>query len=94
MRSAVSMAVLRQLLGCHPQPLLELSHFLDQLTPRRGVWVFRPCPRAYLHQRPYHRRDPSLIPWVKALARGFRNQQNFINAIYFHCGGLDMDPGH
>ena len=39
-------------------------------------------------------RDPSLILWVKALARGFRNQQNFINAIYFHCGGLDMDPGH
>ena len=33
MRSAVSMAVLRQLLGCHPQSLLELSHFLDQLTP-------------------------------------------------------------
>ena len=34
------------------------------------------------------------IQWVKAMARGFRNQQNFINAIYFHCGGLDMAPGH
>ena len=34
------------------------------------------------------------IQWVKATARGFRNQQNFINAIYFHCGGLDMAPGH
>jgi hypothetical protein len=22
--------------------------------------------------------------------RGFRNKQNFINAIYFHCGGLDL----
>ncbi len=27
----------------------------------------------------------SRIPWVKATARGFRNQQNFINAIYFHA---------
>lgn len=35
----------------------------------------------------------SRIQWVKATARGFRNQQNFINAIYFHCGGLDLDPG-
>jgi len=25
-------------------------------------------------------------------ARGFRNRQIFINAIYFHCGGLDMNP--
>src|SRR5258708_5474811 len=32
------------------------------------------------------------IQWVKYTARGFRNQQNFINAIYFHCGGLDLDP--
>ena len=36
----------------------------------------------------------SRIQWVKATARGFRNQQNFINAIYFHCGGLDMAPAH
>ena len=37
----------------------------------------------------------SRIQWVKATARGFRNQQNFINAIYFHCcGGLDMAPSH
>ena len=28
----------------------------------------------------------------KATARGFRNQQNFINAIYFHCGKLDLAP--
>src|ERR1035437_231284 len=32
------------------------------------------------------------IQWVKYTARGFRNRQNFINAIYFHCGGLDMNP--
>jgi transposase len=26
------------------------------------------------------------IQWVKYNASGFRNKQNFINAIYFHCG--------
>jgi len=34
----------------------------------------------------------SKIQWVKYTARGFRNKQNFITAIYFHCGGLDMTP--
>ena len=32
------------------------------------------------------------IQWVKYTARGFRNQQNFTTAIYFHCGGLDLAP--
>ncbi len=32
------------------------------------------------------------IQWVKYTARGFRNKQNFIQAIYFHCGGLDLAP--
>lgn len=32
------------------------------------------------------------IPWVKYTARGFRNQQNCITAIYFHCGGLELAP--
>ena len=32
------------------------------------------------------------IQWVKYTARGFRNKQNFIKAIYFHCGGLDLAP--
>jgi transposase len=34
----------------------------------------------------------SRIQWVKATVRGFRNQQNLITAIYFHCGGLDLNP--
>jgi len=29
---------------------------------------------------------------VKYTARGFRNFQNFVHAIYFHCGGLDLAP--
>jgi len=28
----------------------------------------------------------------EATARGFRNKQNFIHAICFHCGGLDLAP--
>jgi transposase len=32
------------------------------------------------------------IQWVKYTARGFRSQKNIINAIYFHCGGLDLAP--
>jgi transposase len=33
------------------------------------------------------------IQWVKYTARGFRNQRNFVTAIYFHCGGLNLNPG-
>lgn len=35
----------------------------------------------------------SKIQWVKYTARGFRNTRNFLTAIYFHCGGLDLMPG-
>jgi len=32
------------------------------------------------------------IQTIKKKAYGFRNVQRFINAIYFHCGGLDLYP--
>ena len=35
---------------------------------------------------------PTAVFRVKYTARGFRNQQNFITAIYFHCGGLELAP--
>src|ERR1035437_9497241 len=50
---------------------------------------------AYLRHRITNAGSESLnakIQWVKYTARDFRNRQNFINAIYFHCGGLDMNP--
>jgi hypothetical protein len=34
-----------------------------------------------------------ILPNAEGIAdpsRGFRNKQNFIKAIYFHCGGLDL----
>jgi transposase len=34
----------------------------------------------------------SKIQWIKYTARGFRNHDNFVTAIYFHCGGLDLAP--
>jgi transposase len=32
------------------------------------------------------------IQTVKRRARGFRNRERFRNAIYFHCGGLNLYP--
>jgi hypothetical protein len=29
---------------------------------------------------------------LASTARGFRNFQNFVTAIYFHCGKLDLVP--
>jgi transposase len=49
----------------------------------------------YLRHRITNAASESLnakIQWIKYTARGFRNKQNFINAIYFHCGGLDLAP--
>lgn len=34
----------------------------------------------------------SKIPWIKYTARGFRTFENFRTAIYFHCGGLQLEP--
>ena len=32
------------------------------------------------------------IQWIKYSSRGFRNRERFKLAIYFHCGGLDLNP--
>jgi transposase len=34
----------------------------------------------------------SRIQWIKRMACGYRNRENFRNAIYFHLGGLDLYP--
>ncbi len=36
----------------------------------------------------------SKIQWVKYMARGSSNEENFRTAIYFHCGRLDLAPGY
>jgi transposase len=34
----------------------------------------------------------AIIQKLKADARGYRSRERFRNAIYFHCGGLDLYP--
>ena len=34
----------------------------------------------------------SRIKTIKIRANGFRNKDRFIDAIYFHLGGLDLSP--
>ena len=48
-------------------------------------------PQARRHER-CQREPERQDPMVKYTARGFRNFQNFVNAIYFHCGGLNLSP--
>jgi transposase len=66
------------------QPMSEMARMLK----RRFENII-----TYLRQRITNATSESInakIQWVKYTARGFRNKQNFVNAIYFHCGGLDL----
>jgi transposase len=68
------------------QPMMEAGRMLK----RRFENIV-----TYLRHRVTNAASESLnakIQWVKYTARGFRNKQNFIHAIYFHCGGLNLAP--
>ena len=68
------------------QPMIEVGRMLK----RRFANIV-----TYLRHRVTNATSESLnakIQWVKYTARGFRNKQNFVNAIYFHCGGLNLAP--
>ena len=68
------------------KPFLEVARMLK----RRFENII-----TYLQHRITNAASESLnakIQWVKYTARGFRNKQNFIHAIYFHCGELDLAP--
>jgi transposase len=67
-------------------PMIEVAGMLKRRLPNIVT---------YLKHRITNAASESInakIQWVKYTARGFRNKQNFINAIYFHCGGLDLAP--
>lgn len=69
------------------EPMIEVGRMLK----RRFENII-----TYLHHRITNAASESInskVQWVKYTARGFRNKQNFIDAIYFHCGGLDLAPG-
>lgn len=68
------------------QPMIEVGRMLK----RRFANIV-----TYLRHRITNAASESLnakIQWVKYTARGFRNKQNFVKAIYFHCGGLNLAP--
>jgi len=68
------------------KPMIEVGRMLQ----RRFENII-----TYLRHRVTNAASESInakIQWVKYTARGFRNKQNFANAIYFHCGGLDLRP--
>ena len=68
------------------QPMLEVGRMLK----RRFENII-----TYLRHRVTNAGSESInakIQWVKYTARGFRNKQNLVNAIYFHCGGPDFAP--
>ena len=69
------------------QPMIEVARMLK----RRFENII-----TYLRNRITNAASESInakIQWVKYTARGFRNRRNFVHAIYFHCGGLDLAPG-
>ena len=43
-------------------------------------------------QHQCQRGDQLWIQAIKHKCRGFRNTEHFIQAIYFFCGKLDLDP--
>lgn len=68
------------------QPMIEVGRMLK----RRFENII-----TYLRHRVTNAASESInakIQWVKYTARGFRNLQNFIHAIHFHCGGLNLAP--
>jgi transposase len=68
------------------RPMLEVARTLK----RRFENII-----TYLRHRVTNAASESInakIQWVKYTARGFRNKKNFVVAILFHRGGLDLAP--
>ncbi len=71
---------------CRLRPMLEVARMLKRRFENMIT---------YLRHRITNAANGSInarIQWVKYTARGFRNKQNFIHAIYFNCGSLEMAP--
>jgi transposase len=71
---------------CRLKPMIEKARMIQ----RRFANII-----TYLRLRITNAASESInskIQWVKYTARGFRSKKNFVTAIYFHCGGLDLMP--
>jgi transposase len=64
------------------------------VDPTAGVPHWEGVMNAVTSEMTNARAEPikSRVQWVKRMGCGFRNQDNFRNAIYFHLGGLDLYP--
>lgn len=71
---------------CRLKPMIEAGRMLKRRIENILTFITHPLTNAASESL------NSKIQWVKYTARGFRNRKNFMNAIYFHCGGLDMAP--
>jgi transposase len=71
---------------CRLKPMMEVGRMLKRRIENILTFIKHPITNAASESL------NAKIQWVKSTARGFRNQKNFINAIYFHCGGLDLAP--
>jgi transposase len=68
------------------QPMIEVARMLKRRFENIITYLRHPITNATSES------INAKIQWVKYTARGFRNKQNFVHAIYFHCGGLDLAP--
>ena len=71
---------------CRLKPMIEKAKMLKARLPNILTYLKHGITNAASES------VNSKIQWVKYTARGFRNFDNFVNAIYFHCGDLDLSP--
>ena len=68
------------------KPMMELARSIE-----KHLWMILNAIRLKVNSGCAESNN-SRIQKVKKMACGFRNTENFKNAIYFHLGGLDMMP--
>jgi len=71
---------------CRLAPMIKVGQ-----TLRRYLWGILNATVLGVHNGHAESMN-SRIQRIKRQACGFRNRERFRNAIYFHCGGLDMYP--
>lgn len=68
------------------EPMKEVARMLKSRLQNVLTYIEHPITNAQSESL------NSKIQWIKYTARGFRSRKGFRNAIYFHCGALNMYP--
>ncbi len=71
---------------CRLAPMVQVAKMLKRRLENILTYLTHPITNAHSESL------NAKVQWVTYTARGFRNEQNFINAIYFHCAGLQLTP--